>query len=41
MTRGLVSLLKAEFILERWLALNGVHLPGLSICLIIRKKSVS
>lgn len=40
-TRGLVALLKADFTLERWLARNGVHLPGLSICLIIRKKSVS
>jgi len=40
-TRGLVALLKADFALGQRLALSGVHLPGLSICLIIRKRSAS
>jgi len=41
MTRCLVALLKADFALGRRLALSGIHLPGLSICLIIRKRSAS
>lgn len=40
MTRALVALLKADFSLGKRLALRGIHLPGLSICLIIKKSSV-
>ena len=39
-TRCLVAMLRADFALGRRLASGGIHLPGLSICLIIRKRSV-
>jgi SAM-dependent methyltransferase len=41
MTRFLAVLLKADFALGKRLALSGIHLPGVSICLIIQKKSAS
>jgi len=41
MTRYLVALFKADFALGKRLALSGIHLPGLSICLIIKKRSAS
>jgi len=40
-TRCLVALFKADFALGKRLALSGIHLPGLSICLIIKKRSAS
>ncbi len=40
-TRGLVALLRADFSLGRRLAEVGIPWPGLSICLIIRKRSAS
>jgi hypothetical protein len=41
MTRCLVALFKADFALGKRLALSGIYLPGLSICLIIKKRSAS
>lgn len=40
-TRFLVAMLQHDFALNRWLARRGVRLPGLSICLMVRKKPVS
>jgi hypothetical protein len=41
MTGCLVALFKADFALGKRLALSGIYLPGLSICLIIKKRSAS
>jgi len=40
-TRFLVALLRADFALGKRLAFSGIHLPGVSICLIIKKGSAS
>jgi len=39
LTRALVGLLTADFACGRWLARHRIHLPGLSLCLILRKPS--
>jgi SAM-dependent methyltransferase len=40
-TRCLVTFLRTDFALNRWLAARGLHLPGLSICLTAKKKPAS